>query len=187
MAEETVTPDEVARALAAAQEQIGTEAPPLAGRYPVEHDPIRRYCAAVDDLNPLFLDPEHAAGTRHGSVICPPLFVGYFACPGVWPPFSDEEDEQRGAGTFWGSGPRITTPGTRPINLTTEYELLKPVKVGDLLSVVSRFADVYIKPIRIDPNAFWRVTERTVTNQDGDVVAIVRSTGITYKEPEQDD
>ncbi len=187
MGEKSVSAEEVEKALAEAKKQIGAEAPALEGRYPVEYDPIRRYCAAVDDTNPLFLDPDYAANTRYGSVICPPLFVGYFACPGVWPRISEEENEQKGLGTFWGSGPQISTPGSRPINLTTEYELLKPVKVGEVLSVTSRFADVFVKPIRIDPNAFWRVTERTVRNQDGDVVAIVRSTGVTYKEPEQND
>ena len=182
MTSSTSTP---AEALAEAKKFIGVESPVLSGRYPVEYDPIRRYCAAADDDNPLFLDPGYAATTRYGDVICPPLFVGYFAVPNGWPPVSDAPDEQNGAGTLWASAPKVPTPGTRPINLSTEYELLRPVKVGERLSVSTRFADVYIKPIRIDENAFWRVTERTIRTADGEVVAIIRNTGITYKEPER--
>ena len=146
----------------------------MPGRYPVEYDSIRRYCHMNDDTNPLFLDPEYARKTKYGAVISPPLLIGNFAGPGIWPPA--EEGQQL---------PTVPTAGDRGINLTTEYEFLKPVKVGDHLSVKSRIADVYIKPIRLDPKAFWTVTERIITNQDGEVVVIARNTGLRHRTPEQ--
>jgi len=165
------TPEEI---LEEARKLIGTETKPAPGRYPVEYDPIRRYCHMCDDTNPLFLDPEYAKETRYGAVISPPLFIGNFAGPGIWPPA--EEGQQL---------PHIPSPGNRAINLTTEYEFLKPVKVGDRLSVKSRIADVYIKPIRLDPKAFWIVTERIITNQNGEVVVIARNTGLRHRTPEE--
>ena len=45
-------------------EWIGRKTPLYHGRYPVEYDPIRRYCHMVEDDNPLFLDPEYAATTK---------------------------------------------------------------------------------------------------------------------------
>ena len=51
----------------------GHETPLAWGRYPVEHDPIRRHCHMVDDANPRFL----ARGE------CPPVMVDYFAAGGA--------------------------------------------------------------------------------------------------------
>ena len=59
-------------------ESSENHSPEVQGRYPVEHDPIRRYCHAADITYPLFLDPEYAAQTPHERVVCPPLFIGYF-------------------------------------------------------------------------------------------------------------
>jgi acyl dehydratase len=157
-----------------ARKLIGSETPQVPGRYPVEYDAIRRYCYMCDDTNPLFLDPEYAKRTKYGDVISPPLLISYFAGNGIWPPAGEQPQL-----------PPIPTPGDRAINLTTEYEFLKPVKVGDRLSTSSRIADVFIKGIRLDPEAFWTVTERIIRNQDGEVVCIARNTGLRHRTPEQ--
>jgi hypothetical protein len=54
----------------------GYETPLTWGRYPVEHEPIRRHCHMLDDTNPRFLE----AGD------CPPVMVDYFASLGPYPP-----------------------------------------------------------------------------------------------------
>ncbi|MCI0838493.1 MAG: hypothetical protein J4O00_02570, partial [Chloroflexi bacterium] len=61
---------------------IGFETAKTRGRYPVEHDPIRRHCHMVEDNNPLFIDPEH-----EGGALCPPSgwLAHYFASLGPWP------------------------------------------------------------------------------------------------------
>ena len=64
------------------------------------------------------------------------------------------------------------TPGTRSINLGGETEFLAPVFVGDRLGSARRLVDVYIKKIRIDPEAFWLVTDTLYYNQDEQVVAV---------------
>lgn len=165
------TPEEF---LEEARKLIGSETEPVQGRYPVEYDPIRRYCHMTDDTNSLFLDPQYAKSTKHGTVVCPPLLVGNFASAGLWPPAKDQP-----------ALPPIPTPGDRNINLTTEYEFSKPVKVGDRLSIKSRIADIYIKSIRLDPKAFWTKTERIITNQDGEVVAVATNLGVRHRTPEQ--
>jgi hypothetical protein len=43
----------------------GYETPLRWGRYPVEHEPIRRHCQMLDDMNPRFLEDGH----------CPPVMV----------------------------------------------------------------------------------------------------------------
>lgn len=48
---------------------------------------ILRFCEGIGDDNPLWTDPEYAAGTAHGGIIAPPSFI--FACLGSvqvgWP------------------------------------------------------------------------------------------------------
>ena len=60
---------------------IGFETAKARGRYPVEHDPIRRHCHMVEDNNPLFIDPD-----REGGTLCPPSgwLAHYFASLGPW-------------------------------------------------------------------------------------------------------
>ena len=164
------TPEEI---LEEARNLIGTETPPRRGPYPVEYYPIRRTCHMVGDHNPLFLDPEYAKKTRYGAVTCPPAMVNHFSGPGAWPHSMME------------SMITVPTAGKRAINLTVEAEWFKPVRVGDWLSEKHRLADVYIKPIRLDPKAFWTVQERIISNQDGEVVCIERNTGVQHRTPEQ--
>lgn len=154
-------------------EWIGRKTPRVAGRYPVEFDPIRRHCHMVEDRNPLFLDPEFAAGTVHGTVIAPPVLAGYFAGNGAWP--RSEEPNVLG---------EVPTRGERLINMNVAWEYHQPVHVGDRLSSESELVDIFEKPIRLDPKAVWIVTERRIYNQHGDLVATNRNTLLTHRRPE---
>ena len=155
------------------KEWIGKETDKTPGRYPVEYDPIRRHCHMVGDTNPLFLDADYAKAQGYRDAVCPPTLVSYFAGQGIWPPSAE------GPGML-----RPLTPGNRFINMSNEVEYLKPVCVGDRLSVRSRVADVFVKGIRIDPEAVWTVTERIVSNQMGEDVVIERNTLLTHRSPE---
>ena len=154
---------------------IGQRLEPKPGRYPVEYDPIRRHCRMVEDENPLFLDVEHAATTRWKGVIAPPVMVELFAGAGSWPPDEDAVNLAR----------RVPTRGERLINLNLVWEYHAPIRVGDHLSMSTEVIDVYEKPISLDPLAIWIVTERRVTNQDGELIAVGRATLLTHRTPEQ--
>ncbi len=154
---------------------VGMETPPARGRYPVEHDPIRRHCQMVEDTNPLFLDPEYARGTRWGGVICPPSgwLALYFASLGPWPP------------AFEPLVPVVPAPGKRIINMSQEVEWFDVIRVGDHLSVRRRIVDVFQKPIGIDPEAVWVVSELVISNQRDEVVCIIRNTHLFHRTPEE--
>ena len=149
---------------------IGFETAKSRGRYPVEHDPIRRHCHMVDDNNPLFIDPD-----REGGVLCPPSgwLAHYFASLGPWP------------AVFEPLFPIVPTPGKRIINMSQEVEWSAHIKVGDHLSVVRRIADVFQKGITIDPEAVWIVAEAIITNQRDEVVCVVRNTLLTHRTPDE--
>ena len=46
-------------------------------------------------------------------------------------------------------------------------------------------ADVYVKPIRLDPNAIWIIDETRFYNQDDELVAISRNTSLRHRAPEE--
>lgn len=156
-------------------EWIGRKTAVIPGRYPVEYDAIRRHCHMVEDRNPLFLDPEYARRTKWGAVLAPPVMTRYFAGAGVWPP---SEDGLR-------LMTQVPTRGARMINLNTEWEYLRPARVGDHLAAQLIITDVYEKTIRLDPRSVWIETEQRITNQDGELVALGHNTLCTHRTPEQ--
>ena len=161
------TPEEM---LEKARELIGKWSEEISYRYPVEYEPIYRYCNMVDDENPLFLDPEYATKTKHGGVIMPP-----FAAFGMLMPGFQEIMMPR--------MPR--TPGPFVINMSQEYEWFRPLKVGDRLSFMSRVADIYVKSIKIDPKAWWIVLEFLYKNHRGEQVMLVRNLALSHRSPQQ--
>ena len=151
------------------------------GLYPVEHDPIRRHEHMCYGTNPLFLDPEYGRESQYGSTIAPSVMADYFAGDGTWPSWNGgHELPSRG-------DPNLDVPtiGDRAINLSTTWEFLRPIKVGDVLWSQPSIADVFVKPIRLDPNAIWIVNETRFYNQDDELVAISRNTGLRHREPEE--
>jgi acyl dehydratase len=149
------------------------------GRYPVEHDPIRRYCHMIGDLNPLFLDAEVAGSGPHGAVIAPLPFVTYFAGNGPWPRRTAEVGSVRGF-TFG-----IPTPGTNGINLGTSWEYRAPARVGDRLRAQVSIRDVFIKPIKLDALAVWIVSETEIRNQRDEVVVVSTNTVVVHRAPHE--
>lgn len=159
------TPEEF---LEEARKMIGRETETISAPYPVEYEPIRRYCTMVDDDNPLFVSPDYARKTKYGEVILPP-----FA------PF----------GIMLGESPfariRPPMPGSYLINMAQEWEWKKPVKVGDRLSYKTRLEDIYIKKIGIDPKAFWIVFLTEVTNRDAEVVCTFKNILLCHRAPDE--
>lgn len=153
------------------------------GRYPVEYDAIRRHCHMVGDLNPAFLDPDTAKEGPYGAVIVPPsMLPTYFAASGPWPPAeSSGTDPQSKAVFSFG----VPTPGDRGINMEVAWEFLEPVRVGDSLRLELRIADVFNKPIKLDDQAVWIVTETTFFNQHDQEVARWCNTMLIHRSPEQ--
>ena len=94
-----------------ARKLIGTETKPVKALYPVEYDPIRRFCHMTNDDNPLFLDPEYAKKSRFGDIIAPMTAVSLVTGNGIWPPVPDTGEQL----------PAIPSLGDRAINLTTEW------------------------------------------------------------------
>ena len=144
----------------------GHETPLVWGRYPVEHEPIRRHCHMLDDTNLRFLEEGH----------CPPVMVDFFASLGPWPP-ADYDILPLVA--------RIPTPGDRLINLNQEFEWFLPVRVGDRLGSRHKVVSVHQRGTKLDPLSVWIKTETTIVNQREDVVAVRTNQILVHRTPEE--
>lgn len=159
-------------------EWIGRQVASSRGRYPVEHDPIRRYCHMVGDTNPLYLDPDVARAGPYGRVIAPLPLVPYFAGNGPWPRRSATGEQSHVAARFTFGVP---TPGDRGLNMNIAWSYLEPVGVGDQLSAEVVIDDIFMKPVRLDPAAIWIVTLSSIRNQVGHVVMETRNTVLVHR------
>jgi acyl dehydratase len=160
---------------------LGFETEPVEALYPIEYEPIRRYCHAAWDDNPLFVDPEYARRSRFGEVLCPPLGLrAMTVLPGgpldsPFPPFTGSLPTL----------PPLPLSMKQTVNLGVEWEFFRPVVVGDRISESARYSKFELKPIRIDPKALFFTVERIYRNQRGEEVAISRTTSMLHRSPDQ--
>jgi hypothetical protein len=144
----------------------GYETPLCWGRYPVEHEPIRRHCHMIDDANPRFIDEGY----------CPPVMVDYFASLGPYPPADYD---------IFPLIRQIPTPGDRLINLNQELAWFQTVRVGDRLGATHKVVAIDQRGTRLDPLSVWIRTETTIVNQRKDVVARRINEILVHRTPEE--
>lgn len=143
---------------------IGTMGEPMV--LEIERGSIKRFCDAVGDKNPLFTDAAAAMNGPNGDMVCPPGFFG-------WPAKTGGPMLSGLGSVVMGSFAKAGFPGV--LDGGIEYELFHPVYPGDVLVASSKVADVYEKEGKGGKSMFG-VLEMVYTNQNGDVVAIAKST-----------
>ena len=126
----------------------------------VERGKVREFARAIKDDDPLYFDEAHAK--REAGGIMPP--VTFLQTVTHW-------DDGRGR-------PRPPFDLKRTLHGEQEYEFLKPIYVGDVLTAVTKIVVIYEKPGKRGGSMNFAVTETTYTNQRGDVVARARQVGI---------
>lgn len=130
----------------------------------------QRYAQAVDDLNPIYFDPEAAAAAGYDGLVAPPTFVAHVVVEGR--PLS----ALRPDGLF-GSAQRLDLAVQRVMFGGEEWDFARPAHVGDVITAETRLAALDQKEGSKGP--FVRITnETTYTNQRGEVVARTRQIGI---------
>lgn len=113
-----ITDDDIERA----RSQIGIPTPARHAAYnPIpDASSISHFAFGCGDDNPLWHDPEYAAGTRWNGIIAPPLYL-ITAGRNVTRPFTDENSKQRFRGLFRGVGKYFSG---------SEWEWYAPVRPG---------------------------------------------------------
>lgn len=122
----------------------------------LERGKIREFARAIKDDDPLYFDEEHAR--REVGGIMPPLT--FLMTISHW-------DDGQGR-------PRVPMDLKRALHGEQEFEFLKPIFVGDVLTAVSRITDVFEKTGKRGGTMTFVVTETEFKNQRGEVVARTR-------------
>ena len=150
------------------KDAIGRTSTPMTMR--IEYGKIREFARAIKDDNPIYFDEEHAK-REAGGIMPPPTFTMTQA--------------------FWEDG-----RGRIPLDMDLrrvlhggqEFEYVRPIHAGDVLTAQGRVADVYKKPGKRGGEMTFAVFETEFRNQRGEVVLYSRSTIIeTAKAVEKKD
>jgi len=121
------------------------------GAVQITREQIARYCEAVGETNPLYLDEEAAAAGPYGAIIAPPSILGAL------------EVEH-------GLDPKVRF-GNAMFAAGTLFEIYEPIRVGDTIRVRTQVKEIYPKTGRSGTMVF-AVQRSTYRNQHGMDVAM---------------
>ena len=135
----------------------------------VERGKIAEFARAIRDDNPIYFDEKKARAAGFAGIPAPPTFFE------VWLRylnFALAEDRPR-------ARPREGTTRAAGFDGGREVEYFKPVLAGDTLTMTQRDAGSYQREGRRGGQLTFRVMECVFTNQRGEKVLVVRSTGVS--------
>ena len=149
---------------------------------PVNQPMIRHWAAAFEDHNPVYTDPEFAAGTRFGQIVAPPLMLQTWTM--ATPKITGIADRGGSPVELEGSSPMSIFDeagfvGTLASN--SEFEIERYLHLGETISastVIESISDM--KQTRLGPGYFvtWATT---YVDEHGAVVARQRFRILKFK------
>jgi hypothetical protein len=142
---------------------------------PVERGQIRRHVQAIMDRDPLYYDEAHAATTRFGGIVAPPLFPLHAVTRSA-PAADDPLEPGLSNPDFDGSSANVLrsavpppVPLKRTLNGGSEFEIFRLARPGERIRAKSRYVDIYQKNGRTGPIVFW-VIETTYVTDEGELL-----------------
>ncbi|MFI5040893.1 MAG: MaoC family dehydratase N-terminal domain-containing protein [Acidimicrobiales bacterium] len=156
-------------------------------RIPVEEGTILLFARAIGDSNPVYSDPEYAAGTEVGGLIAPPTYVqsgaqfdpDYPLRPKPGEPWFGSGKHATGRVS---SGTGSTARGGTGLHAEQHFEYHRPLRPGDVLSATTRAGEGWEKQGRSGKLVF----SETITeyrDRRGDLVITARSVGVLTEKP----
>ena len=145
-----------------ARAMVGAETP-WGMPFEVEKGAVLRFARSIGDKNPLYIDEVYARAIPPGRIPVPEA-SGFFD-------FNMESGHEREI--TW----RIPLPLVKRVRVKDEYEMLRPIYVGDAIQARSRVLDIYEKEGRTGRIIFI-LAETEYRNQNGAVVMRHRITSV---------
>jgi len=143
------------------------------------------FARAVGETNPIYFDPEYAAGAEVGGIVAPPTFVQSSA------QFDPDYPLRPRPGQPWmGSGgtPTGLTPapgggsGGGGLHAEQEFTYHRHLRPGDVLSAAAKPGETWEKQGRSGKLVFMEsITE--YRDQHGELVITARSVGVRTERP----
>jgi acyl dehydratase len=164
------------------REWVGREAGPLRTPGPIEWSDVRRFMNATGDHNPRWGDADLATNPHRVGAAAPPAMIFDVLRPGAG---EDEPDEQgdRPFPSIGGMAAAIPVAGeVGRMNAGTEVAWMRPLRIGDWLSVRFKILDIQEKTTTAGPAVFI-TEERRYEDDTGAVVAVVRQVTVRRLAP----
>jgi hypothetical protein len=156
--------------------------------FPVEASHILMFARSVGDDNPVYSDPEHAAGTEAGGIIAPPTFAQASA------QFDPDYVLRPKPGKPWfGSGknpsgvPRETAGGgggnSGGLHAEQHFEYHRHLKPGDVLTATHLPGKTWEKEGRRSGKLVFSENVTEYRDQNGELVITARGVGVRTERP----
>ena len=141
---------------------VGVESEPYTND--VEKGAIIKFARAIGDSNPIYTDEEAARNSRYGGIVAPPTFF---------------RSMRSGAMKV-----DVQNPYSANLDGGSEWEYYEPVRPGDRITVTTMISNIFERAGRLGNMVFIQRETRYV-NQFDTLVAIQRTTGISYDPPDE--
>lgn len=119
----------------------------------ISDDSIRHAARAIGDINPLWIDAEHAAASRYGAQLAPPALL-YGVTWGSW-------DMRRGEGL----------PGVHGLHSRDRWTYYRPLSIGDEVRAVKKLVSLEEKTGSYAGRSIIQTREFSYFNQRDELVA----------------
>jgi len=143
---------------------LGSTTPALELPEEISASDVRHYVSVVGETNPIYHDAAYARRFGYKNIVVPPIFVVI-----LFRRLQSPDGKDSRVGIDW---PGFELPplyrNTR--NAGQVYNWLRPVYVGDRLTVQAKLTDVYVRRGRRGIPVIYVVSELELRNQDGQVV-----------------
>jgi len=161
---------------------IGRESRPIRAPGPIEWSDVRRCMNATGDGNPLWGAVDVGDNPSRTGALAPPVMILDVLRP---EPGHDRTDERGGREfpSLGGLAATIVVPGERGrLNASTDIEWIRPLRIGDWVTVTFKITDITRKEGRTGPAVFI-IEERHYSDQTGRPLAVVRQTTVRLMGP----
>ena len=129
----------------------GGSGKPTVAPDPVNQPMIRHWAHALDDMNPVYLDPEFAAKSRFGGIVSPPVMLQTWTMP----------------------APKLEG--------IAEFEIERYPRLGDVISVTQVFEDISDEKKTSLGTGHFVTWLSTYTDQNGEVLGRQRFRVFRFK------
>ncbi|MGH2372905.1 MAG: FAS1-like dehydratase domain-containing protein [bacterium] len=152
---------------------IGRESEPVETPGAIEWSDVRRYMNATGDCNPLWGAADFADNAGRVGTLAPPAMILDVVRPAPSHDSVDESGERAFPSLAGLAGTITVTREVARLNAGTDIEWMRPIRIGDRLTVRFKILDITARGTAEGPAVFI-TEERTYVDQDGELVAVSR-------------
>ena len=154
----------------------------LPARDPVNQPMIRHWCDAVEDLNPVYTNPEAASKSVHGGIVAPPTMLQAWSMRGLERRPAQQSESTRAAGPT----ALLHEAGyTSVVATDCEQEYKRYLRPDDLVTTESELESISGEKRTGLGDGYFVTTKTTYRDQSDEVVAEMRFRILWFKPPER--